>query len=63
MAGAPEAKARRMGFRLVPHWVAWPLCLLGLWCLLLRPLDGDAWGAYMFGVLGAAGFGAWSAFM
>jgi hypothetical protein len=52
-----------MGFRLVPHWVAWPLCLLGLWCLLLRPLDGDAWGAYMFGVLGAAGFGAWSAFM
>jgi hypothetical protein len=63
MAEAPEAKRRRIGLRLIPHWLAWPFCMLGLWYLLTRPLGGDDWGTYVFGVAGAIGFGAWSAFM
>jgi hypothetical protein len=44
--------------RLLPHWIAWPLMLLGLWYLAL-PLGGY-WSAYGLGLVAAVGLGVWS---
>jgi hypothetical protein len=44
---------------MLPHWLAWPLMLLGIWYLPL-PLGGYYWSAYILGLLVAVGFGVWA---
>jgi hypothetical protein len=44
---------------MIPHWLAWPLMLLGIWYLPL-PLGGYYWSAYIFGLVLAVGVGIWA---
>jgi hypothetical protein len=44
---------------MVPHWLAWPLMLLGLWYLPL-PLGGCHWSTYLLGLALAVLYGIWA---
>jgi hypothetical protein len=44
---------------MLPHWLAWPLMLLGIWYLPL-PLGGYYWSAYILGLVFAVGLGIWA---
>jgi hypothetical protein len=44
---------------ILPHWIAWPLCLLGLVFVVFVPFGID-WFDYASGLVLAAGFGWWS---
>lgn len=43
----------------MPHWIAWPLMVLGIWYLPL-PLGGYYWSAYLLGLAGAIVCGVWA---
>jgi hypothetical protein len=43
----------------MPHWIAWPLMLLGIWYLPL-PLGGYYWSAYLLGIALAVACGIWA---
>jgi hypothetical protein len=44
---------------MLPHWLAWPLMLLGLW-YLPSPLGGYYWSAYLLGLAAAVVYGIWA---
>jgi hypothetical protein len=44
---------------MIPHWIAWPLVLLGVWYVVLFPFRID-WYGYGLSLALAAGYGAWA---
>ena len=44
---------------MLPHWLAWPLMLLGIWYVML-PFAASYWPGYAIGIAFAIAFGIWA---